>query len=380
MRIVHVITRLVRGGADENTIITCNGQAEQGHDISLIYGRDFSDAILGKISSSVKTYRCKHLVRSISPVQDLLATADLIRQIKALNPDVVHTHTSKAGILGRIAARAAGIKHIVHGVHIAPHVNVGRLESAVYTAIERSAARFTTSFIHVSSGMQKAFLDSGIGCDKPHFVVHSGFDLAKFQNATPPEYWWSLLNRDAASPKPPIILMLAALERRKRHREFIEVAQKVVDVHPEAQFLLCGEGPEREVLENLIRDRGLGANVHLLGFRTDAERLIKLADLCALTSTREGLPRVVMQYIAGGRPCVVTHLPGVEEVVADNQNGIIVGQDDFAGVARAIVQLISDRSRLAAMTQHAKQTDLSSWDERLMVDRTMTAYRLEENQ
>lgn len=362
MRIVHLITRFMRAGSEENTLITCRGQVAAGHEVHLLHGREFDAVYAGRVDPDIVVASVPELVHRLSPIDDVRAISALTRRIRALAPDVVHTHQSKAGIIGRIAARRAGVPTIIHGVHILPFVNVGPIQRRGYIAVERWVASFTDAFINVSLGTRDACIDVGIGRPEQHFVVHSGFDLARFATASAPADWARLLNVPHDTSPRPILLMLAALEPRKRHAEFLRLFPRVVARFPDVRLLLAGEGPTRDAVAATIVDTGLTDNVKLLGFQSEPEKLIALADICVLTSKREGLPRVIMQYLAGGRAVISTALPGLSEVLADGINGIVTDPDDLEQTIDAIIELLDDRPRRLALADGARQTDLASWN------------------
>ncbi|TGT45124.1 glycosyltransferase, partial [Mesorhizobium sp. M8A.F.Ca.ET.167.01.1.1] len=167
-------------------------------------------------------------------------------------------------------------------------------------------------------------------------VVHSGLDLARFANAQWPQEAPLLLGTAVGEPKPPVVLMLAALEPRKRHVEFIESFGQVVDRIPNVRLLVAGEGPARSAVESAIERSPFANNVRMIGYHREPERLISLADVCVLTSMREELPRVMMQYLAGGRASVISHLPGVEEIVKHGVNAIVTPAEDVGAAAAAV--------------------------------------------
>jgi glycosyltransferase involved in cell wall biosynthesis len=199
--------------------------------------------------------------------------------------------------------------------------------------------------------MRDANLAAGLGTGESNHVVYSGMDLLRFRTATPsPE-----------APRGPMIAFVAALEPRKRHGEFLGVFARLAQNHPALTLCLLGQGPEEDRLRALANDLGLGGRVLFPGFRPDVERWIAAADLCVLPSMREGLPRVVVQYLAAGKPVVVTHLEGIEEIVEDGVTGFVVGHDDFDGMGAAIARLLDDPDRAAAMGAAARTRDLSRW-------------------
>lgn len=372
--IAHIQTRFINAGADENTLYSCNFSVERGNKVHLLVGDAVDAEIIARLDPRVKVDIVPDLVHAISPVRDLKALLQILHRLRKLNPDIVHTHTSKAGILGRAAARLGGVRGIVHGVHIAPFLNVGPRERFVYLTAERLAARWTDAFIDVSRGMRDAFLDENLGRPGNHFVAYSGMHLESFRNPEPIEGWRALLGCGADEPKPPVVLMLAAFEPRKRHAALIEAFDDVLKAIPDARLVLAGDGAERPAVE-AARDRSSNPDrIRLLGFNANPGGLIELADLCVHCSTREGLPRVIVQYLAGGVPVAVTSLPGIDEVVRDGSNGVIVGPDDFVGLADAMTRLLTSPQRLKEMTTAARNTDVSAWDVNRMCEDNQKVY------
>jgi glycosyltransferase involved in cell wall biosynthesis len=375
LRIVHVITRLLNGGADENTVLSCNYAATAGHDVTLIHGVDTHTEILAKLDPRVRVVSLGSLVRPIAPLNDAKALRGLVRAFRELDPDVVHTHTSKAGILGRLAARVVRTPAIVHGVHIVPFVNVGRVEGIVYRLAERAVARMTAAFVNVSSATRDLCLDARIGTAAQHHVIRSGFDVSRFRRAAPPAEWRELLRLRETEPRPPVLLMVAAFEERKRHLEFLQVFPRVVARFPDVRLILAGDGKLRAEIERQIEAHHLDDNVILTGFTDRPEELIALADVCVLASAREGLPRAVVQYVAGGRAAAATDLPGLHEVLRDDVNGRVVGPYDLDGLAGAIVDLLEDDAQRLRLARAAAETDLAAWDARRMVQGIEEIYR-----
>ena len=374
MKIVHILTRLLRAGSEENTLATCKAQIAAGHEVYLYHGNEFDQRYYQTPIAGLHLVEIPSLVHPLSPGHDVKAVIDMTRRFKTLKPEVVHTHQSKAGILGRFAAFIAGVPVVIHGVHIVPFENVGRVQRLVYLCAEKMAALVTDAFINVSRGTRDIYVAAGIGAAKHHHIVHSGFDMRKFKGAEPPADWRDVLGIGPDEAKPPVIVMLAALEPRKRHCEFLDVFARVVQRHPEVRLVMPGEGPHRAAVEEKIRSLGLQKNARLVGYRTDPEKLIALADICTLTSTREGLPRVIMQYLAVGRTCVVSDLPGLDEVVTHNVNGVVVPPDAIDAATDAIAHLLDHPDELARLTAGARATDLSSWDVTNMCQKIDTTY------
>lgn len=374
MVIAHVITRLLRAGSEENTIHTCIGQAEAGHDVLLIHGNEWTEEQAARCRPHMQVIEAPHLMHAINVRQDVLATQAIAELFRQTRPTVVHTHQSKAGIVGRIAAHMAQVPVVVHGVHIVPFASVGTVQKLTYLAAERAVAGYTDAYINVSEGTRQTYIEHSVGRPDQHFVAHSGFELKRFRGADPPQDWRELCGVDAAEEKPPVLLMLAALEPRKRHLEFIEAFACIKERVPNTRLLLAGEGPMWDAIVARVEQLGLESNVKLLGFYPHPERLIALADLTVLTSIREGLPRVIVQSLAGGKPVVTSELPGIEDLVVDGINGLITPSDDVHATADAIAGLLSDPRRLRRLQNCAQQTNVSSWDIESMCARLAEIY------
>jgi len=369
MIICHIITRMIRGGADENTLLSCNAQIEAGHAVHLICGPEYHQDMIDRLSNEVHFYCATNLVRNISPTKDLYALYELYKILKSISPQVVHTHTSKAGIVGRLAAYFSGVNIIIHGVHILPFLNVGKFEKLTYLILERSIASITHAFIDVSEGMKQMCLVYKVGTPEKHVVIPSGMDVTVFMKANPvdSEVIAKLLPNDLVPDSLDIVVMVAALESRKRIYEFLPVFKKVLAKSPHARLFILGEGNDRSRLLERIRELDLVDYVKLLGYRDDVGSWIKSARVCVLASEREGLPRVAVQYALGGCPAVVTELPGVDAIIKDGLTGYLVPGNDLNSMADKITILLNDSSLNLEMRENIMQLDLSSWSVAHMV-------------
>ena len=374
MRIVHILTRLLRAGSEENTLLTCSGQLEHGHEVYLLFGHDSAPEPVKRALPDLGFVAIPALTRELSPLKDASAFSQIRKVLKDIAPDVVHTHQSKAGIVGRFAAAAAGVPLVVHGVHILPFLGESGARKAIYLASERAAARVTDGFIHVSDGIRKSCLAHKVGTDRPHHVVRSGFDLDRFANAERPADWPELVAPAAESRDPLVVSMLSALEPRKNHLALLDHLGPLFGRLPETRVLFAGEGHLREQIAARLRDLGLQNRVRLLGYRDDPERIIALSDICLHCAEREGLPRSVLQYIAGGRPVVLFDLPGIDDVLQDGQNAVIVPAADWTALIDALVRLLEDPVARAHLASGARRTDLSRWDAATMGRDTIAIY------
>jgi glycosyltransferase involved in cell wall biosynthesis len=374
LKVVHIITRFVNGGADENTLLTCNHQAQAGHRVWLFYGPDFTERMMALLDPRVEARCIGSLAREVKIAKDLGAAFAIARLLRAIRPDIVHTHTSKAGIVGRLASLAAPRAKVVHGVHILPFTGVSLPKKIFYLLLEKLAALRTHAFIDVSEGMRDLCLENRLGRETTHHVICSGMDVEKFRRApVAPDLIERLTREGAAAPI--AIVYVAVMERRKRHEELLKAVAPVLAARSHIHLLLAGDGPERPVLAALIEKVGLAGQIHLLGFRDDAEAVIAASDICVFASEREGLPRAIVQYAIAGKPIVATALPGIELVVRDGVGGYVVAVDDFAGLAARLTQLSDDPALRRTMAASSAALDFSRWDARAMTTQIESVYR-----
>lgn len=351
LRVVHVLTSLLRAGAEENTLATCRGQLDRGYDVWLVHGQAVDEDLRSSLPADLNVIYEPSLVRQISPVDDLRASVRIKRCFTDIEPDIVHTHQSKAGVIGRLAARWARVPIIVHGVHILPFLNTSALSRRVFLGLERLVAPWTDAFIAVSQGIRDENLAAGLGTEENNFVVYSGMDLERFTKALPL----------AEKPDGRIITIVGSLEKRKRHSKVLDAFARLSREARDVRICLLGEGPEEDYLKEKARSLGIADRVHFLGFRNDVERWIASSYVCVLASEREGLPRAVVQYVAGGQPVIVTFFQGVEEIVEDAVNGFIVGLEDFDGLGSRLSELVADANLRDSMAKAARNKDLSRW-------------------
>ncbi len=348
MRVTHVITRLIVGGAQENTVASVLGLRDKpGLEVDLISGPTSGPE--GSLESSFAhipgaLFISPRLVRPVHPLNDWLALRDLTNRFRAHKPDIVHTHSSKAGVLGRLAARRAGVPIIVHTIHGPSFGDFqGALANLVFTAAERRAARCTTHFVTVADAMTKQFLDAGIGHPGQFTRVFSGFSIEPFLGARNDP---ALRARFGLTPEDFVVGKIARLFKLKGHDDLIAAAPALVRACPQMKFLLVGGGPWQERLLARIRSMGLEKHFVFTGLVPPAEipQLVGIMDALVHLSYREGIPRALPQALAAARPVIAYDCDGAREVCLENETGFLIPPGDSTRLIQSLTALAADSS------------------------------------
>lgn len=371
MRVAHIITRLIVGGAQENTLLTAEDQhRDYGDQVTLLTGPPHGPegSLLERaVHAGFEVRVIPTLRRSLHPPRDAAACRQLIAALRDVRPDVVHTHSSKAGILGRAAAARLDIPavHTVHGASF--HFGQNPLAFRAYVAAERWAARRTAHFISVADAMTRAYVAARIAPPEMFTTVYSGFDVDPFLQ--PPRPPAQVREELGIAPHRLVIGKVARLFHLKGHEFVIAAAERVVAAHPQALFLFIGDGILREVYERQIRERGLAGHFVFAGL-VPPERVPELLHACDLvvhTSQWEGLARVLPQALIAGKPVVSYDVGGAREVVVPGETGFLLPRDSVDALADAVLHLAHDpalrrqmgetgRSRFTSQFRHETMT------------------------
>lgn len=312
MRILHIATRHRRGGAERNLSFTVRWEIAQGHEVHLAVG---PDSLPTEVPIGAVTHLVPDLVREISPLRDLTAFRQLRSLVADGAYDIVHTHQSKAGILGRLAARgrAPVLVHTIHMASFGPAY--GRVASALFVIAERWCARFTTRIVAVGNELAAMYQGAGIGTPDRYSVIHSPIDLVAFEGvrSTTPGARRAVRAQFGLAPDFPVALVVASLEPRKRVGLVLETLAPAVRER-RLQIAVAGDGPLREQLVARAESLGIITGVRLLGHVEDTAPLMRAADVLVHAATVEGVPQVVIQALAAGLPVAATEMIGLREV------------------------------------------------------------------
>lgn len=346
--VAHIITKLELGGAQQNTLFTVSHLDPARFRPILITGEPGLLDAEARALASVEFHQVPSLVRVIRPWADLRALLDLARLLRRLHPAIVHTHSSKAGILGRLAARLAGVPVIIHSIH---GFGFTRYQPAAVRraliALERLAAAVTTRFFAVSDANRRLGVELGLFPENRCVVIRSGVDLAAIRRTAVDT---AAKKRELGlEPGRPVVGMVAPLKPQKAPLDFVRVAARVAARKPETQFLLVGDGELRGAVEAEVARLDLGKTFRLAGWRRDVPAVMRCLDVFVLTSLWEGLPRVYLEALASGVPVVGTRVDGAAEVVRDGVNGYLVAPGDVQGLADRVLWLLANPAAAADM-------------------------------
>lgn len=363
-KVIHVITRFDKGGSSENTSLTVQGLDKKKYEVILIrglaeeslMGTEEAAAVERNLTeaekSGVKVITIPELVRSIQPFNDLKALFALIRIFKNERPRIIHTHTSKAGILGRWAAFFAKITIIVHTPH--GHVFWGyfdKWKTACYILLERLTAKITDKIITLTKQEKKDHLRFKIAPDEKFTVIHSGIDLTAFPDAG--------INAPAMREKlgiPPEAFVVGTAGRLtpiKGQKYLLEAAAIISPQIPDIFFVFLGDGELAPELGKMVSSLGI-KNVMFLGWRQDVPEVMSTFDIFVLPSLNEGMGKVLVEAMALGKPIVASDVGGIPDLVIHNHNGLLVPPADVEGLANSINVLLHDPIKRKEMGDRGK--------------------------
>ncbi len=379
MHICHVITRLIIGGAQENTILTCKGLVERGRHVTLIAGPETGPE--GSLwneaeQAGCEVVRCESLRRAVQPITDWQAVKHLRRAFERLKPDVVHTHSSKAGIVAREAARRAGTPIIVHTIHgMSFNRTQPRAIQMLYRWLERRAARNTTMLVTVADAMIDQAVAAGIAPRDRFVTVYSGMKTDAFrvdeEERKRVRVEWGATEDDV------VVGTIARLFTNKGYEEIIAAMPEAIARQPKLRFVWLGDGANRNEYRQQLTELGLLDRVSFTGLIPpgDVPAQINGMDIVLHASRWEGLPRALVQGLLTERPAISFDNDGAPEVVIDGETGVLVPYGDRHGLAGAIGRLAGDAQLRDRLGARGRELCMRRFDWRRMVDDLDALYR-----
>ena len=366
-KVLHIITRFDKGGSAQNTYLTLLGLKERNFQSYFVTGLSLeSEMKYAEIKAQEKDIQrleqvgiefilCPPLVRRTNIIKDLSAFLDIWRIIKKISPEIVHTHSSKAGLLGRLAAKLARIPIVVH----TPHGHVffgyfGPLKTKIFIILERLVSRITHRIIALTNKEKEDYIKFRIANEDKFDVIYSGIELDKFKELSEDKKQ-NFVKELGIPEKSLIIGTVGRLVPVKGHEFLIKAAKYIISKYPEAFFVFTGDGPLEHNLKRQARELGINNNIIFLGWRSDAAKIISVYDIFSLPSLNEGMGRVLAEAMSLGKPIVASNVGGIPDLVTHGKNGFLVPARNPEKLAKYIQILIEDKEKKEKMGQAGKE-------------------------
>ncbi len=376
---MHVSTRLILGGSQENTVLSCEGQAARGHAVSLVYGPIYGPegSMLERVRKHgrIETIETPNLVRELAPIRDARCLYDLRKIFRERKPDVVHTHSSKAGILGRLAAWKERVPAVIHTVHGPPfHAHEKRWRNALFIRAERFAARRCHKIVCVAEAMHEQFVAAKIGRPEQYTVVYSGMDVDPFLN---PQHERDRVRQELGLSSGDFVVgTIARLAELKGHDDLLDALRPVFVARPNLKLLWVGDGWWRKRLTARLESMNLRDRVVMTGLVSPEEipGFLQAMDVLAHPSYREGLPRTVTQALLSAKAVIAYDVDGTREVCRHNQTGKLLKPADIEALREAVLWMMDHAEERRAMGERGRAICREQFSAARMVDALERVY------
>ena len=371
IKVLQVHTLPVISGSGINTLLTMIGLDKNKYEVEFACapGGALVDEV---VNWGIKFHPIRNFVQRISIYDDLMALFELISLMRRQRYDIVHTHNSKAGFIGRLAARITEVPIVVHTIHgFAFHEFEKPPRQILFILLERFAARFADKLITVSEPLKQWGLRLGIGKKEQYITIYDGIEINRFildVNIGQKRQEFGIKAADL------VVGVVSKLWEGKGHRCILQAAQKVVKKVPDVRFMFVGEGYLRKELEELTQKLGLSDYVIFTGFRTDVPEVTAIFDIAILASFYEGLGRVLLEAMVLGKPVIATRVGGIVDVVEDGETGILVAPNDADALAKALIRLLKDGELRMRMGEAGRAKIDAKFSARVMVNQIQKVY------
>ncbi|MCK5786027.1 MAG: glycosyltransferase family 4 protein [Candidatus Sabulitectum sp.] len=376
LTILHLITKMAVGGAQMNTLISCREISKMGYPSAVLTGPEISpEGTFSDLSEKygVPVFTAPHLVRKLSPYHDIKAFFEIKEIIEKNSFSIVHTHGSKAKFLGRLAAACARtpvkIVQTVHGWSFFETMPI--FQKAFYSLLEKVGYKLADSNIVVSPHDIKKGVNWGIGKPEDYQLIRSGVEFEAFfaqrGNGTAARV------RIGLPPNDPVVGTVIRLASQKHPEAIVDVAEKVKESFPNVKFVIVGDGPLHNYMEQYISEREMKDNFVMLGSRKDVAEILPAFDVFLLTSRSEGLPRAMLEALAVKIPVVATDVGGIAELINGLKNGFLCAHGDINCLADGVGKLLASTELREKMLSTVDQ-DLAPFSARIMVEQLFQLY------
>jgi len=372
MRVLHIITRLDKGGSADVLLDLTSGLRSMGHEVFIAVGptrEPQTDIDAFSLKSGIPVHHIKSLRRDCRPFLDCRAFFEILKIIRTIKPDVLHTHTSKAGFIGRIAGRIAGVNVAVHMPH--GHIFYGyfsSMKTRLFIVLEKIAALFTHRILTLTEIEKKDYIRERIAPADKILTIPCGIDTGRYVSAHS-----TVRNEFGIQPGQPVIGWVGRAEPVKGCEYFVRACHLIKEEMPDARFLFVGEGPLKAEMEELARNLDIGKEVIFAGYRTDIPEIMHSIDLLLHTPLNEGLGRVLLEAMICEKPVVAADVGGIPEIIGHGVHGFLVPAGDSASMARESLRILKDKELAAALGSAGRQRALYFSNEN-MVRKIHTLY------
>jgi glycosyltransferase involved in cell wall biosynthesis len=386
MKIVHIITRLILGGAQENTLITCKVLSQRGHDVTLITGPALGPE--GKLFNETKSQGYEVIVvdrlrRAINPLDDAVSYFQIKKLLRQLRPDIVHTHSAKAGVLGRFAGHSSkgkwgeNLPAVVHTIHgLAFHPYQSQWLNRFYIAVEKSAAKRTDFFVSVADAMTAQATAVNIGRPEQFVTAYSAIEEDDFSEPISPERRRGFRQKYGIKEDAIVLVTIARLFMLKGHEYIIESAKQLSKRFEKCVWLFVGDGNLAGKFKEQVRQFGLAEKVTFTGLLPPGEipLAVQTSDILVHCSLREGLARALPQAMLCGKPAISFDVDGAREVVNEN-TGRLIEPKNVGELIDACAELIEDEALRKELGENGRESVGEKFSPEKMVDAIETVYQ-----
>ena len=374
--VLQIITRLIVGGAQETVMYTAELLDRDRFMVDVLSGPQTGSegSLIEEVQNrGISLTLLPDLVRQLHPYRDLKALVRITRILKEKKYSIVHTNSSKAGILGRFAAQRARIPIVIHTVHgWSFHDHMTSALRHFYITLERFVAPYTDAFVVVTDQDIEKGLRNKIGSPEKYHLIRSALPLDEFD----PSRQESARVRESLGipPDVPVLGNVGRFSPQKNPLDWVRVAARVAQKLPECWFLLVGDGPLRSEVENLLAAEGIADRTVLPGLRRDVSQMLSAIDVFLLSSLWEGLPRTIPQALAMQIPVIANRADGTVEAIQHGETGFLSDPGDLEEQAAYCLQLLEDEAKRRNFGIKGRQFVLEKFDIRKMIDQTTELY------
>ena len=335
-KVLHLITRFLDGGAEKTTVRTIKTLLDSDHpyDVRLGVGAEYDPDRLSELPVDSHAFQS---LRHYNPAAAVVAIFEVGKYLRSNEIDILHTHSTEAGIIGRFASRLAGTETVIHEIHGDPVTDDrSRLLNYFLLKAEQLSAQFTTHFVVKSEKIKSDYISRGIGSPSQYSTICHGVNTKRFEHANSiPRF---------SSISCPVLLFVGRIEQGKGLYDLLNATESILQ-NNRLHVIIAGEGTISEAIQNEIQTRGLCHDIEMLGYRTDIPELMQSADFLCLPSYREGTPRVITEALAAGLPVISTKIAGIPGQVDHGRTGLLFRPGDISSLKDHIRFMMEQENR-----------------------------------